>query len=65
MGLADAWRCATEPRTRPAATTVGSALVRGSDSFGHFHTEQHVCADRSEAALAHLAEDDRAAPRIL
>ena len=56
MGLAERW-LPTPVRARlPGWSTVDSALVRGSDSFGHFHTEQHARADLSEAAIAHPAE---------
>jgi len=44
-------------RARPPGwSTVDSALVRGCDSFAHYHTEQHARADLSEAAIAHPAE---------
>jgi non-haem Fe2+, alpha-ketoglutarate-dependent halogenase len=49
--------------------TVGmvdsATLVRGVDSFGHFHAEERPQSDLSPAALAHHAEVTSAAARIL
>jgi non-haem Fe2+, alpha-ketoglutarate-dependent halogenase len=51
---------------RQTAGMVDSAsLVRGSDTFGHFHAEQRPHADLSQAALAHHADVTGAASRIL
>jgi len=51
---------------RQTAGMVDSAmLVRGVDSFGHFHPEKRPGADLSPAAIAHHAEVTSAASRIL
>jgi phytanoyl-CoA dioxygenase PhyH len=51
---------------RQTAGMVDSAtLVRGADSFGHFHAERRPFADLSPAAIAHHAEVTGAATRIL
>src|SRR5262245_5476691 len=51
---------------RQTAGMVDSAmLVRGVDSFGHFHAEERPQSDLSSAALAHHAEVTAAAARIL
>jgi ectoine hydroxylase-related dioxygenase (phytanoyl-CoA dioxygenase family) len=51
---------------RQTAGMVDSAmLVRGVDSFGHFHGEERPQSDLSPAALAHHAEVTSAAARIL
>jgi non-heme Fe2+,alpha-ketoglutarate-dependent halogenase len=51
---------------RQTAGMVDSAmLVRGVDSFGHFHGEERPQSDLSSAALAHHAEVTAAAARIL